>query len=502
MQKEHFFEYLSLVSQKRHTSYAKRQLCIIDPNNTPPLKLAGKEDWELHQCSNAFKGAFVYADTYTMFSRPDLQQKCHLDTVIHQDNQRAFIMFYKGAWTRSSLSIPIIDIANRNTSVDLWVRTSLEEQLAKTVIGSTAPSLKVKVHPHDSRFAYNEGIHAFLMTMEDPILNIIRKITSMSVISYDAMDIDKSRYFVPFHDLKYVDVASLFTTPSMDGLRVRCMTFDNCIWSTQPTQSSTNTSSLSIELAGFYSQWFKINPTLIDQSQKRYASFTQVKKNKLDHIQSDAKVIQKDDINGLMVIKTKARDSLPQEIPFVHNSHDGTFENAYKTELKSSITKTLSIDLNKVVITVQGVPQAYSHVFFSDMQRMGDVLSNFEGNATVAIWFVDRIERDKVLKGHKYICTTDTSKEYDFQCDEKKGHIWDRPCEHDFECPFYDITRGRGGCGDGGFCEMPLGVNRKGFRKYDEGSNAFCIDRNIHNCDTKDPTQIAFALGDLQNIML
>lgn len=48
------------------------------------------------------------------------------------------------------------------------------------------------------------------------------------------------------------------------------------------------------------------------------------------------------------------------------------------------------------------------------------------------------------------------------QCLEDGG-TWDRPCETDTECPFYDARRGRGGC-QAGFCEMPMSVDRKSFR--------------------------------------
>lgn len=45
----------------------------------------------------------------------------------------------------------------------------------------------------------------------------------------------------------------------------------------------------------------------------------------------------------------------------------------------------------------------------------------------------------------------------------RDGGTWDRPCEEDDECPFYDARRARGGCG-AGFCEMPVGVDRASFR--------------------------------------
>jgi hypothetical protein len=45
--------------------------------------------------------------------------------------------------------------------------------------------------------------------------------------------------------------------------------------------------------------------------------------------------------------------------------------------------------------------------------------------------------------------------------------VWDSPCEHDTDCPYYDESTRRGGCMGGGQCAMPLGVRRVGFRGHD-----------------------------------
>jgi len=44
---------------------------------------------------------------------------------------------------------------------------------------------------------------------------------------------------------------------------------------------------------------------------------------------------------------------------------------------------------------------------------------------------------------------------------------WDRPCEHDLDCPYYSPASGRGGCLGGGMCEVPIGVRRVGSRYVD-----------------------------------
>jgi len=45
--------------------------------------------------------------------------------------------------------------------------------------------------------------------------------------------------------------------------------------------------------------------------------------------------------------------------------------------------------------------------------------------------------------------------------------VWDRPCEHDLDCPFYEESSRKHGCGGGGYCAMPLGVRSVGYRGFD-----------------------------------
>lgn len=61
------------------------------------------------------------------------------------------------------------------------------------------------------------------------------------------------------------------------------------------------------------------------------------------------------------------------------------------------------------------------------------------------------------------------------------GGVWDEPCRADEDCPFFRIGRSLGGCdiASGGLCEMPIGVTRIGFRKF-QGS------------PTRDPPSFAF----------
>jgi len=87
---------------------------------------------------------------------------------------------------------------------------------------------------------------------------------------------------------------------------------------------------------------------------------------------------------------------------------------------------------------------------------------------------------------------------------------WDRPCVWDDECPFWTVHKKggyRGGC-DNGYCEMPLNVNRIGYRKYElsEKSFPYCHGCDIHTmkecCAEKQHSEYAFELDFLNNIQI
>ena len=66
----------------------------------------------------------------------------------------------------------------------------------------------------------------------------------------------------------------------------------------------------------------------------------------------------------------------------------------------------------------------------------------------------------------------------------RDGKTWDRPCLDNTDCPFYKANQNYpnefGKCLNDGFCELPLGVTRKAYRKYE--STPIC-----HNCPPSNP---------------
>jgi hypothetical protein len=114
----------------------------------------------------------------------------------------------------------------------------------------------------------------------------------------------------------------------------------------------------------------------------------------------------------------------------------------------------------------------------------------------------------------KYICFTDKSikikglceSDYDISGRPKARGVWDKPCTNDKECPFFQRNTNyqnyRGGCNDGGYCEMPLGVKRTGFKTYE--GKPFChgcpdkIDPNC--CNEQHSPDYAFEMDDYERL--
>lgn len=70
--------------------------------------------------------------------------------------------------------------------------------------------------------------------------------------------------------------------------------------------------------------------------------------------------------------------------------------------------------------------------------------------------------------------------------DKKPIMMWDRRCEKNEECPFYQANKNYnnyfGGCNDG-YCQMPIGVEQTSYRKFDPNTKPMC-----HRCnDIKNP---------------
>lgn len=116
-------------------------------------------------------------------------------------------------------------------------------------------------------------------------------------------------------------------------------------------------------------------------------------------------------------------------------------------------------------------------------------------------------------KQGKYVCFTDTTirhkglceSEFDVIGKPKPKGVWDKPCEADTECPFFQKNTNypnyRGGC-QNGYCEFPLGVERTGFKRYKNKPYCHgCPDKfDPMCCDEQERPDFAFPLDDYERL--
>ena len=112
--------------------------------------------------------------------------------------------------------------------------------------------------------------------------------------------------------------------------------------------------------------------------------------------------------------------------------------------------------------------------------------------------FITRLKLPDTYLDPTYSCYGDITENIKALCDspydiygkpKTRNTTWDHPCIVDSDCPYFQANKNypntRGGCMDSGVCELPIGVKRVSYRKYDDKDiNApFC-----YGCDAYDTT--------------
>lgn len=103
-----------------------------------------------------------------------------------------------------------------------------------------------------------------------------------------------------------------------------------------------------------------------------------------------------------------------------------------------------------------------SRVFFMDVNLVGHVISKNIVRLTHNLEVYDSLY--KCFTNNNLLTKESCESKYDMIGKLKTSvDVWDRQCKYDTECPFFDLYNG-GECTDNGYCVMPVGVQRIGYR--------------------------------------
>lgn len=181
------------------------------------------------------------------------------------------------------------------------------------------------------------------------------------------------------------------------------------------------------------------------------------------------------------------RDNLPILEQYVDYSPIGNVSGYY-----DSANRTLEVNTNEI----DGVPLQDNTFYLKKQIR----------NEENGVYTLDKHNKHKLVKqlpevkdkddgvDSRYRCYGDPSISNKGLCNsaydafgklKQVKTVWDRPCETNSECPFYQANKlyknYRGGCNDG-YCEFPLGLKRTSYRYYDLNTKPIC-----HNCPKQGP---------------
>ena len=122
-------------------------------------------------------------------------------------------------------------------------------------------------------------------------------------------------------------------------------------------------------------------------------------------------------------------------------------------------------------------------VYFTDLQcyaTVGSVEKDDGTKSNITILKITRCvhETEELMN---YECYGNTSIVTRDMC-QAQGHVWDRRCAFDYECPFFgrDTSNLRGGCNNG-YCEFPIAAQRLGYTKYTCDGNCDRTDTNMYD---------------------
>lgn len=359
---------------------------------------------------------------------------------------------------------------------------------------------KVKVDNIDNATYIDNDIDILLLytTLDNPIIKNISTSFKIDFINYTDDDIVKLQIMIPFAKTKDIDLTIYFKSFKQSDFIIKsCLCFNMMICVSNDIDTTKYLFELSKiiakyankELLNYYSMYF----TLHEQTELflRNVNKHVIERDRLSILeQFDSIVEPKNNINGFY-------DFQNNEFNINYDSLDGIklFENSIvklqnqNRDEENGLYKVIFIE-NK---TFKGAAKT--------ILKKINIVAQEEPNITYDQRY-DCYNQDQIKS--RGLCESD----YDMMGVLKKEKTyWDRRCEKNEDCPFYQKNKNyknyRGGCIDG-YCEMPVGLRRVSYMKYDENTKPMCYNCkdkfNPYCCDEQENPDYAFNLDQYERI--
>lgn len=312
-------------------------------------------------------------------------------------------------------------------------------------------------------------------------VKLIDRNMKMEVADYaELIDVHKLKLYVPHAKKKNIDFSLVFQQLRGKFAPVRSiLAFDVLVVVPRRGMSDNIDKELNaiIEIEGrhdiinYYEQYFTMHPMALAYAKRRNA-FSASRDNLHVLEQFVSQVTTDDD----------ASYEVDQNVFGFHDSTARTFT------ILSNMIHNLPIKVgNTVVLKGQLRPEENSkYIVQISTSKQSVLVKQPDANSSLST------SKNKTQFEPGYLCYNHpeiTSKglcesRFDEQGQPKTERTyWDKPCEKNTDCPFYQSNKNypnyRGGCIDGR-CEMPVGLKAVAYRLYDEISKPLC-----YNCHDK-----------------
>lgn len=415
---QHFDQSLSVFVNSSHgkfqsiiTKTPKKYDIVCTP--IPELFFGPKPKSLVAVTSDEYKCAFIrHSQSFNLNTLRDVIEN---DTTILYLNEFDVPMI-KCIFVASDINIHLIDFSKNLQKIDDYKVAS------KQVLSAQTPDNKV--------FFYNDND----TTKQDFVQHMSSQL--LSIISFDDSKMDVLRMLLPFAAISNYDWKKTFSKYKERFSIHRTLTFHNVL--------TTGVEHNTTYLTEYLMKYFDANEEFLTY----YSKITDVPIIKIIESFSDAL-----SVSTTTLVKV-FYDSTQKHLQLYEKIIDGIpLKVGDKIELKGQ-----------------------RHSFENGLW----LLERITEEGFIAVKQLDKspvksITDDKT--DPRYICYDDDTIKIKGLCEStidimgrpKKAGIWDRPCDTNEECPFFQknshYKNYRGGC-QSGYCELPMGVERTGYRTY------------------------------------
>jgi len=367
-----------------------------------------------------------------------------------------------------------------------WCPTkSCKELLESVVVASGGNAEDIIVETHDPSNAY-AITHFEILSLKQTAVNDM-----IGFIDFEKdMDIHKLKIYVPIAISESIDMSLYFSNRKKDKFPVKSvLAFKTLVW-------MYTTHTIPSDCLG------EVFDRIADVDDTNYFTlhlkFCNVAQNKLRNINKF--ITERDQLPILEQFQSSTNAVILEP---AYNLH-GFYESEKQTlNVKGDTLEGLPFDIvKKLVLTKQVRLEENGTYVVKGMTATDTVLQKIDTPQSKTSDQEYRCVGDPTIK-NKGLCNSI----YDASRNLKRFKtVWDKPCVENTECPFYQANKSypnyRGGCNDG-FCEMPIGVTRIGFTKYE--GKPMCHGCSLSKpdcCDLQASPDFAFELDfDARNAL-